>query len=118
MFVCQSLYQLMEPTAVVRCRKCDSTLVGGLIKDAVSQYKQNTGKEVTLTLDTVNHLPPKDDPHEPCAGGVKLFTPDGKIAVDNTLNARLQVVLAQKLPDVKIMLFGRSTQRKHIDTDI
>ena len=30
-----------------------------------------------------------------CAGGVKLYTPDGKIAVDNTLNARLQVVLAQ-----------------------
>ena len=26
---------------------------------------------------------------------MKLYTPDGKIAVDNTLNARLQVVLAQ-----------------------
>ena len=33
-----------------------------------------------------------------CAGGVKLYTPDGKIAVDNTLNARLQVVLAQARP--------------------
>jgi hypothetical protein len=28
----QGLYQLMEPTVVVRCRKADSTLVGGLIK--------------------------------------------------------------------------------------
>jgi hypothetical protein len=28
----QGLFQLMEATVVVRCRKSDSTLVGGLIK--------------------------------------------------------------------------------------
>ncbi len=106
------------------------------------------------------------------AGGVKLYTPDFNISVDNTLNGRLgalfflthapasdacvschamyaligiscasyvlvlaltsvqkkkcgaflffftDVVLAQKMPDIKIMLFGRSATRTHIDVDM
>ena len=70
-----------------------------------------------------------------CAGGVKLYTPDHMICCDNTLNARLDVVLSQvrlaplarfvvmvlasqKLPDVKIALFGRSASRVHIDVEM
>jgi hypothetical protein len=36
-----------------------------LWQDATAQYKTNTGKDVTVTVDTVNFLPKKDDPHNP-----------------------------------------------------
>jgi len=110
----QGLYQMMEPAVVVRVRQSDSSVMQGVLKDAAAQYKQGTGKECTVTLDK-DFLNKRDDPLAPCAGGVKLFNADYQISVDNTLNARLDVVLAQKLPDIKIALFGRSATRKHID---
>ena len=50
----------------------------------------------------------QDDAISPCAGGVKLLTPDYKICVDNTLNGRMDVVLAQKVRAFPIVsvLFG------------
>ena len=50
----------------------------------------------------------QDDAISPCAGGVKLLTPDYKICVDNTLNGRMDVVLAQKVSACPIVsvLFG------------
>lgn len=110
----QGLYQMMEPVIVCRVRQSDSAVMSGILKDVAAQYKQGTGKDVQLSVDK-EFLPKKDDAVSPCAGGVKLYTPDFKIAVDNTLNARFDVVLAQKLPDIKIALFGRSATRKHID---
>jgi hypothetical protein len=35
------------------------------VQDAVAQYKQNTGKDVAVTLDSVNFLAASDDPHDP-----------------------------------------------------
>mmetsp|Transcript_56607 Transcript_56607/g.138943 ORF Transcript_56607/g.138943 Transcript_56607/m.138943 type:complete len:231 (+) Transcript_56607:111-803(+) len=110
----QGLYQMMEPAVVLRCRQSDQSLLQGVLKDAAAQYKQGTGKDVSITIDK-EFLPKKDDAIAPCSGGVKLFTPDLQICVDNTLNGRFDVVLAQKLPDIKIALFGRSATRKHID---
>jgi V-type H+-transporting ATPase subunit E len=51
-------------------------------------------------------------------GGVKLTNKAGTITVDNTLNGRMEVVLQQQLPDIKIALFGRSATRTHIDRDM
>uniref|UniRef100_A0A7S0Y0G8 V-type proton ATPase subunit E n=1 Tax=Hemiselmis andersenii TaxID=464988 RepID=A0A7S0Y0G8_HEMAN len=110
----QGLYQMMEPAVVVRVRQSDSSIANAIIKDAAAQYKSGTGKEVTITVDK-EYLPKKDDTVNPCYGGVKLFTPDFMTAIDNSLNGRLDVVLAQKLPDIKIALFGRSATRRHID---
>jgi hypothetical protein len=36
----------------------------------------------------------------------------------NLMLHALHLLAEQKLPDIKIMLFGRSLQRKHIDSDI
>jgi hypothetical protein len=35
------------------------------MQDAAAQYKQHTGKDVAVTLDSVNFLPANDDPHDP-----------------------------------------------------
>jgi V-type H+-transporting ATPase subunit E len=113
--IVQGLFQIQETNIVCRVRQTDTAVINAVIKDAAMVYKQGTGKDVSIVVDTKDFLPKKDDPTKPCSGGVKLFTPDGKIAVDNSLTARLDVVLAQKLPDVKIMLFGRSATRTHVD---
>eukprot|EP00285_Hemiselmis_virescens_P005825 CAMPEP_0173385504 /NCGR_PEP_ID=MMETSP1356-20130122/8105_1 /TAXON_ID=77927 ORGANISM="Hemiselmis virescens, Strain PCC157" /NCGR_SAMPLE_ID=MMETSP1356 /ASSEMBLY_ACC=CAM_ASM_000847 /LENGTH=230 /DNA_ID=CAMNT_0014341331 /DNA_START=109 /DNA_END=801 /DNA_ORIENTATION=+ len=110
----QGLFQMMETAVVMRVRATDVSIANSIIKEACAQYKSGTGKEVTITVDKEN-LPKKDDAISPCFGGVKLLTSDLQIAVDNTLNGRLDVVLAQKMPDTKIALFGRSATRRHID---
>mmetsp|Transcript_42348 Transcript_42348/g.84883 ORF Transcript_42348/g.84883 Transcript_42348/m.84883 type:complete len:236 (-) Transcript_42348:168-875(-) len=113
--ILQGLYQLKEDKVVVQVRKSDASVGATAAKDAAATYKKSTGKDCKVDCDTQNFLPDKNDPVKPCAGGCKLMTPDGRISVDNTLNARLNVVLAQKLPDIKILLFGRSASRTHID---
>mmetsp|Transcript_43711 Transcript_43711/g.102828 ORF Transcript_43711/g.102828 Transcript_43711/m.102828 type:complete len:236 (+) Transcript_43711:157-864(+) len=114
--ILQALFQLKEDKVVVQARKSDSSVATTAAKDAAAQYKKATGKDCKVDVDPQNFLPDKNDPVNPCAGGCKMMTPDGRISVDNTLNARLNVVLAQKMPDVKIMLFGRSATRTHIDS--
>jgi V-type H+-transporting ATPase subunit E len=110
----QGLIRLGEDKVIMRVRQSDVSVAQGIIKDAASQYKSTTGKTVDITMDK-EYLPKKDDAAAPCAGGCKLFNHDLQIAVDNTLNGRLDVVLTQKLPDIKVGLFGRSLTRKHID---
>eukprot|EP00277_Geminigera_cryophila_P014097 CAMPEP_0179449456 /NCGR_PEP_ID=MMETSP0799-20121207/33415_1 /TAXON_ID=46947 /ORGANISM="Geminigera cryophila, Strain CCMP2564" /LENGTH=228 /DNA_ID=CAMNT_0021242543 /DNA_START=70 /DNA_END=756 /DNA_ORIENTATION=+ len=113
----QGMYRLNEPTVVIKCRKADVSVVQGAMVEAAKSFKSAVGKECKVELSPEN-LPPKDDAIAPCAGGVKLMTPDGNISVDNTLNGRMDVVLAQKMPEIKIMLFGRSATRTHLDTDM
>jgi V-type H+-transporting ATPase subunit E len=115
--VLQGLYQLNEPLVIIRCRKSDVSVVQGAMADAAKTFKAAMGKECKVELDKEN-LPAKDDAISPCAGGVKLFTPDFAISCDNTLDGRMDVVLAQKMPEIKIMLFGRSATRTHCDTDM
>eukprot|EP00918_Siedleckia_nematoides_P070405 GHVU01153741.1.p1 GENE.GHVU01153741.1~~GHVU01153741.1.p1 ORF type:complete len:191 (-),score=55.28 GHVU01153741.1:560-1087(-) len=115
--VLQGLYQLNEDKVMVRCRKADASIMSNAISEAAKAFKAALGKECKVELDKES-LPAKDDPIDPCAGGVKMFNADYQISVDNTLNGRMDVVLAQKMPDIKIMLFGRSATRTHIDTDM
>ena len=116
--VLQGLYALQETDAVVICRKSDVSIVQGVVKDAASQYKSATGKECKVEVSSATNLPARDDPVAPCMGGVKLTNKAGTITVDNTLNGRMEVVLQQQLPDIKIALFGRSATRTHIDRDM
>jgi len=115
--ILQGMYQLNEAVVVVRCRKSDVSIVQSAAGEASKAYKAAMGKECKVDVDKEN-LPAKDDPAAPCAGGVRLFTPDFAISCDNTLNGRMDVVLSQKMPEIKILLFGRSATRTHIDTDM
>lgn len=42
------------------------------------------------------------------AGGVVARTPDGRISCSNTLDARLAIAYAQKLPEIRASLFGEA----------
>jgi V-type H+-transporting ATPase subunit E len=104
--VLQGFYSLMEPEVVVTCRAEDNDKVAKAIDDAAKIYNTEVGSNVKATVDTSNPLPAS------CSGGVVLATQAGKIKVDNTLEARLAILEEQMLPQIRVLLFGHSANRK------
>merc|ERR1712228_777020 len=110
--IVQGLLMLLEKEVTVQCRKEDVRTVEGALSAAKSQYAQIVQKEtnqavtVNLTMDTT-HLPSaqKGGDGASCMGGVKLFCHGGKISVDNTIDARLALVMEQAKPDIRKLLF-------------
>ena len=49
------------------------------------------------------------------AGGVELYARQGKIKVDNTLEARLNMIAHSNLPQMRNSLFGSNPNRKFKD---
>ncbi|XP_078529759.1 V-type proton ATPase subunit E 1 [Lissotriton helveticus] len=107
--VMQGLYQLLEFKVVLRCRKQDIPLVKAAVQKCVPAYKASTKREIEVVLDQDNHLP-----HE-IAGGIEMFSGDGKIKVSNTLESRLDLIAQQMMPDIRSALFGTNANRKFLD---
>ncbi|GMY25737.1 V-type proton ATPase subunit E2 [Fagus crenata] len=108
--IVQSLLRLKEPAVLLRCREVDRKLVESVLEDAKREYADKAKVHAPqVTLDNV-YLPPppsKADSHETfCSGGVVLASQDGKIVCENTLDARLDVVFRQKLPEIRKRLLG------------
>ena len=49
------------------------------------------------------------------AGGIELLAKNGKIKVDNTLEARLNMVAEATMPKIRNALFGVNANRKFFD---
>ncbi|XP_009783325.1 V-type proton ATPase subunit E-like [Nicotiana sylvestris] len=109
--IVQSLVRLKEPSVLLRCREMDVSVVKSVVEDAKREYTEKAKvRTPNVTIDNV-HLPPPpthSDPHRPsCSGGVVLASEDGKIVCENTLDARLDVVFRQKLPEIRKQLFSK-----------
>ncbi|KAK2657782.1 hypothetical protein Ddye_010834 [Dipteronia dyeriana] len=109
--IVQSLLRLKEPAVLLRCREVDKKVVESTVEDAKREYAEKAKVQPPkLTIDDKVFLPPppsKADSHEPyCSGGVVLASQDGKIVCENTLDARLDVVFRQKLPEIRRRLLG------------
>jgi len=116
--IVQGLQRLNERQVQIVVRKEDIPLVKGILDDAVAEYVALGGQKVELSLDPVNVLPP--GPSEgykgpTSSGGVILTSHEGKIICKNTLDARLGLAFEQRLPEVRVNLFGRSKTRTHLD---
>jgi len=105
----QGLCQLLETTAIVRCRQVDHQLVESIIPAAIAEYKGKVGKDCQVRLDTDNWL------HKDITGGLEILGMKGKIKVDNTLEARLNMISQQILPSIRSTLFGANPNRKFKD---
>lgn len=111
----EAALMLLETELLVRCRPEDEKLMSGCIAAAENEYKSVIQKEsgvdkrVKFTIDKENPLPsgPKDVPDsvKACIGGVVVTTTNRKITVDNTLDARLHLVISEFLPEVRRLLF-------------
>lgn len=107
--IIQGLYQLMEHNVTLRVRQVDIPLVESLLNEMQDIYKEVSQKEVVLKVDQDNFLPA-----ESC-GGVDLFAARGRIKISNTLEARLELIAQQLVPEIRCALFGRNPNRKFTD---
>ncbi|XP_045618422.1 V-type proton ATPase subunit E-like [Procambarus clarkii] len=104
--LCQGLCQLLEPHLMVRCRRVDQALVEQAIVRALISYKNLSGRDAKLDIDTSNWLPAE------ICGGIELVTRANRIKISNTLEARLEMLSQQMLPEIRAMLFGVNPNRK------
>ncbi|XP_072993443.1 V-type proton ATPase subunit E-like [Typha latifolia] len=109
--IVQSLLRLKEPSVLLRCREIDCHLIQSILDEAKQEYAEKAKVHLpTVTIDQKVYLPPPpvdQEAHELfCSGGVVLASQDGKIVCENTLDARLDVVFRQKLPEIRKRLFG------------
>ncbi|KAG4973792.1 hypothetical protein JHK87_030613 [Glycine soja] len=102
--IVQGLLRLREPSVLLRCRESDRKLVESLIEEAKKEYSEKASMQSPkISLDDRVYLPPPPkngavDSHEPyCSGGVVLASEDGKIVLENTLDARLDVYWERKM---------------------
>merc|ERR1712070_41854 len=111
--ITQGLLLLLEDEVQVRCRAQDDALVAGCIADAVKEYaalvQKETGvtKTVKVTLDKANKLPPLSSCPPSCMGGVVLTCASSTISIDNTIDARLALLMEQAKPNIRKLLFGQ-----------
>ncbi|CAI9759361.1 unnamed protein product [Fraxinus pennsylvanica] len=90
--IVQSLLRLKEPSVLLRCRKEDVDFVESVLDSAKEEYAQKaTVHPPEIIVDSV-YLPPAPshaNEHDLfCSGGVVLASRDGKIVLENTLDAR------------------------------
>jgi len=105
--ILQGLYQLMDDQVKAIVRKDDIDLAKNAIQAAVQGYKGATKRDTVLELDKENYLP------NDCAGGIILTSHFGRIRINNTLEERLVLGQEELLPEIRVLLFGHSPNRKH-----
>lgn len=104
----QACLMLLESAVVVRCRKGDEAKVKAAIPAAQKKYAETVlkqagkTKQVQLTIDSANPL--GDD----SLGGVIVNCGAGSISVDNTIAARLNLILDLDKPAIRQRLFTSS----------
>jgi len=112
--IIQGLLRLREPAVQLRCRKQDLDAVQSVVDSAKETYAQKVGVDVPEVFVDDKHFlpgPPGSTNHgSSCTGGVVLATKDGRIVLENTLDARLEVVFKQQLPEIRKRLFPAGGQ--------
>ncbi|KAK3867125.1 hypothetical protein Pcinc_027389, partial [Petrolisthes cinctipes] len=91
---------------VCAMRREDQSAVEAAIPPALESYKQLSGRTCKFEIDTTNFLPAE------ICGGIELVTPGNRIKISNTLEARLEMLAHQLLPEIRTMLFGANPNRK------
>lgn len=92
--------------ATIRCRPEDTKLVESVVSDAKKEFeqflKENTGKEVdiTLVLDTKTL-----EKGECSIGGIVLYCHNNNIIFRNTLDQRLELAFKESSPAIRSGLF-------------
>lgn len=99
----------MEKNVTLRVREVDVSIVKDLLKEVTDDYKATSKKDVNLKLDIVNFLAPQT------CGGIELLAQKNKIQIRNTLEARLELITHQLVPEVRTALYGPNPNRKFVE---
>jgi len=101
----QGLCQILEHEVVVRCKKEDREKVENIIPEALFEYEAKVNKYCRVKLETKKWV------DENKIGGLEIFTQDGKVFVDNTLTARLDMIYQQMMPMMRRNLFVEDVEK-------
>ncbi|XP_046278374.1 V-type proton ATPase subunit E 2 [Marmota monax] len=104
--VLQALLRLLEPVVIVRCRPQDFLLVETAVQKAIPEYQNVTQRNVDIHMDQEDYLGSN------AAGGVEIYSSNRKTMVSNTLEIRLDLSAQQKMPEIRMTLFGANPNRK------
>uniref|UniRef100_A0A8C8ZAW2 ATPase H+ transporting V1 subunit E2 n=1 Tax=Prolemur simus TaxID=1328070 RepID=A0A8C8ZAW2_PROSS len=104
--VLQALLRLLEPVMIVRCRPQDLLLVEAAVQKVIPEYMMVSQKDVEVQIDQEAHLAVN------AAGGVEVYSGNQRIKVSNTLESRLDLSAQQKMPEIRMALFGANANRK------
>ncbi|KAA8632393.1 hypothetical protein SMACR_05215 [Sordaria macrospora] len=107
--ILEGFYAMNEPELQIRARKADYDVVRQASEAASQEYKEKTDKDVKATIDEENPVA------EGSAGGVVIVGGNGKIDIDNTFEARLNLLKDSALPAMRKALFGDNPNRKFFD---
>ena len=105
----QGLFQLLEDRVLVQCREEDKEIVEAAIPQAIVNFKEASGRDVKIFISEKRHLPADS------CGGVIMTSEKGNIKVCNTLNARLEMIGQQMMPEIREVIFGKNMNRKFLD---
>lgn len=105
----QGLLQLLEPNVLLRVREADVDITESIIPSISEEYTKVSGNEINLKVDHEAFLPVE------CCGGIELMAQRGRIKIANTLEARLDLIAQQLVPQIRNALFGRNVNRKFTD---
>lgn len=84
-------------------------MVKALIPIVSQKYKDSTGKDLLLKIDDEIQL------SQETTGGIELYAHKNRIKINNTLEARLDLISQQLVPQIRTALFGRNVNRKFLD---
>lgn len=95
-----------EEEVTVQCRKQDAKLVKQVLGDALGKAKAKAEKE---TGQAFNMRAVFDKEPVKCSGGVVVKARRGRVVCDNTLDARLRIILHKELPFIRENLFDQDS---------
>lgn len=107
--IIQGLFQLLEPNVTLRVRQVDRSIVDAAVPGAQQEYESKTNRKVQIKIDTESFLPAET------TGGIELLAQQGRIKIVNTMEARLDLIAQQLVPELRSALFGRNPNRKFTD---
>ncbi|CAG8644302.1 8357_t:CDS:2 [Paraglomus occultum] len=104
--ILEGLYSLLDESVSLIVRKADINLVESVIPQVSEAYHTATNQKVDITVESDHHVPASS------AGGIILTSNHGRIRVNNTLEERLNLAQEEMLPEIRVLLFGHSPNRK------
>ncbi|CAB3374726.1 Hypothetical predicted protein [Cloeon dipterum] len=108
--ILQGMLQFLEPNITIKVRQEDVEITESVLDSVIDEFTEITGKRnCTIHINMESFLSPKS------CGGVILQAHGDRMKIVNTLEARLDLVAHQVIPEIRTSLFGRNPSRKFFD---
>lgn len=103
--ILEGLVRLLEPVVKIRTTKADMPLVKSVLEDVKKEYIQFMKEKAEQTVDVEISCFDKAFLPDDVVGGVILYCQANKIVFNNTIRARMDLVIQNSTPDMRKLMF-------------